>query len=340
MRMSKEALDQIFMQRALELAAKGAGHVAPNPLVGCVVVHEGKIIGEGWHQNFGGPHAEVHAIQSVSNQALLTSSTLYVTLEPCAHHGKTPPCSTLIIAKGIPRVVIGTIDPFAAVAGKGIAMLKAAGCSVELGVLESACRWLNRRFFRFHEQKRPYVILKWAQSKDGFMAPAKSAPYWISTAASKLLSHQWRSEESAILVGAGTVLADDPALTTRLVDGPNPRRIVLEVQPLSTTYKVFDSQAPTLRYTMQPGDWSAQIPSLLSHLHAKQLNGVIVEGGAKTLQAFLQSGYWDEIRVFIAPVQLKAGLAAPALPQIPFQTMASGDDELRIYLNALHQWNG
>lgn len=338
--MSKEALDQIFMQRALELAAKGAGHVAPNPLVGCVVVHEGKIIGEGWHQNFGGPHAEVHAIQSVSNQALLTSSTLYVTLEPCAHHGKTPPCSTLIIAKGIPRVVIGTIDPFAAVAGKGIAMLKAAGCSVELGVLESACRWLNRRFFRFHEQKRPYVILKWAQSKDGFMAPAKSAPYWISTAASKLLSHQWRSEESAILVGAGTVLADDPALTTRLVDGPNPRRILLEVQPLSTTYKVFDSQAPTLRYTMQPGDWSAQIPSLLSHLHAKQLNGVIVEGGAKTLQAFLQSGYWDEIRVFIAPVQLKAGLAAPALPQIPFQTMGSGDDELRIYLNALHQWIG
>jgi diaminohydroxyphosphoribosylaminopyrimidine deaminase/5-amino-6-(5-phosphoribosylamino)uracil reductase len=338
--MRKEALDQIFMQRALELAARGAGHVAPNPLVGCVVVHEGKIIGEGWHEYFGGPHAEVNAIQSVSDQNLLASSTLYVTLEPCAHHGKTPPCSTLIIEKGIPQVVVGTVDPFAAVAGKGLAMLEAAGCAVQLGVLESACRWLNRRFFCFHEQKRPYVILKWAQSKDGFIAPAKSGPYWISAASSKLLSHHWRSQESAILVGAGTVVADDPALTTRLVDGPNPKRIVLEAQPLSATYKVFDAQAPTLRYTMLPGDWSAQIPSLLAHLHAEQLNGVLVEGGAKTLQAFLKSGLWDEILVFIAPARLKEGLVAPALPEIPFQTVASGDDELRIYLNANHQWIG
>lgn len=329
----EESFDHIFMQRALELAAKGAGFVAPNPLVGCVIVYAGTIIGEGWHQQYGGQHAEVNAINAVVNRDLLKSSTLYVNLEPCAHYGKTPPCSKLIIEMGIPRVVIGSIDPFAAVAGKGIALLQAAGCKVQTGVLETACRWINRRFFCFQEQNRPYIILKWAQSADGFMAPADERPYWISDLASKLLTHQWRSEESAILVGAGTVLADNPALTTRLVTGPNPHRIVLEESRLSDQQRVFDDQAPTLRYSMQPRDWSPQIPALLAFLHVKHLNSVLVEGGYQTLQAFLESGLWDELRVFVAPKYMEAGLAAPILPTIPFQQRASGADVLTVYLN-------
>lgn len=334
MLLAQESSDNIFMRRALQLAANGAGHVAPNPLVGCVIVHDGLIIGEGWHQQYGGEHAEVNAIHGVLDPSLLRSSTLYVTLEPCAHYGKTPPCSKLIIEMGIPKVVIGTIDPFAEVAGKGIAMLQAAGCEVKIGILETDCRWLNRRFFCFHERNRPYIILKWAQSADAYMAPVGKGPYWISDPASKLLTHRWRSEESAILVGAGTVLADNPALTTRLVEGPSPLRIVLEVAPLSNTHLVFDSQAPTLRYPMHQGDWSLQIPTLLEALKKEDINAVLVEGGAKTLEAFLKSGLWDEMRVFIAPNDLENGIPAPTLPPTPFEALQSGSDELRIYKNS------
>ncbi|MDP2189496.1 MAG: bifunctional diaminohydroxyphosphoribosylaminopyrimidine deaminase/5-amino-6-(5-phosphoribosylamino)uracil reductase RibD [Sphingobacteriaceae bacterium] len=325
----------LYMQRALELAALGQGAVAPNPMVGCVIVHNNQIIGEGWHQQYGQAHAEVNAIAAVENPALLAEATLYVTLEPCAHYGKTPPCSLLIIEKGIKKVVVANVDPFPAVAGKGIAMLEAAGCDVVIGVLAEQGRWLNRRFFTFQEQKRPYIILKWAESADGFMAPAINGPYWISSPESKLLTHRWRAEESGILVGAGTVLADNPALTTRLVQGPNPHRFVLEREPfLSSDWQVFDAAAPTTRLVYQQNSLVEQLPGILQKLQQQSIQSVLVEGGQHLLNAFLETGLWDEIRVFEARHQLQTGLPSP-IPQKSylFHSEIIGNDQLNIYLN-------
>lgn len=306
--------DEIFMQRAIELARLGTGFVAPNPRVGCVVVHKGQIIGEGWHEKFGQAHAEVNAIAAVQNKKLLPESTVYVTLEPCAHYGKTPPCSLLLVQSGVKRVVIGTLDPFALVAGKGLAQLEAAGIETTVGVLEQACMHLNRRFFTFLTQKRPFIILKWAQSADGFMAPAKQAPYWISSAESRLLTHRWRASEAAILVGGKTVLADDPELTTRLVDGPNPLRLVLTHAPLPEKYRIFNKQAPTQQLLYKTGELLPSLPGILHELYERKVQSVLVEGGAATLQAFIDGGWWDEIRLFSAPHALGAGLPAPKLP--------------------------
>lgn len=323
------------MQRALELAALGMGKVAPNPLVGCVVVHQNRIIGEGYHQQYGGPHAEVHALQSVQETHLLPESTVYVTLEPCDHYGKTPPCSLLLLEKQVKRVVVGTVDPFAAVAGKGIARLQAAGIEVQVGILEQACRWQNRRFFTQVEKKRPYIILKWAQSADGYMAPAQPGPYWLSSPESKQLVHQWRAQEAAILVGAQTVVADNPALTTRLVPGNHPMRVVVHSRKLEKHFQVFNDEAASLCIAYEAGKLTKSIPDILGQLHDKKLQSVLVEGGAHTLAAFLQSGFFDELRVFTSAAVLGAGLAAPAIPAgaLLREHISSGTDQLHCYIS-------
>lgn len=323
------------MQRALELAALGMGRVAPNPLVGCVVVHQNRIIGEGYHQQYGGPHAEVNALQSVQETHLLPESTVYVTLEPCDHYGKTPPCSLLLLEKQVKRVVVGTVDPFAAVAGKGIARLQAAGLEVQVGVLEQACRWQNRRFFTQIEKNRPYIILKWAQSADGYLAPAQPGPYWLSSPESKQLVHQWRAQEAAILVGAQTVVADNPALTTRLVPGNHPLRVVLHSRKLEKYHQVFNDEAASLCIAYEAGKLTKSIPDILGQLHEKKVQSVLVEGGAHTLTAFLQSGLFDELRVFTSTAVLGAGLAAPAIPAgaLLKEHISSGTDQLHCYFS-------
>lgn len=312
--MSALLSDEIFMQRAIELARLGTGYVAPNPRVGCVVVHNGCIIGEGWHRQYGQAHAEVNAIEAVQHKEFLSESTVYVTLEPCAHFGKTPPCSTLLVQSKVKRVVIGTLDPFALVAGKGLAQLESAGIETRVGVLEADCVHLNRRFFTFLAEKRPYIVLKWAQSADGFMAPTGQAPYWISSSESRMLTHRWRASEAAILVGCNTVLFDDPELTTRLVAGPNPLRLVLTHAPLPGRYRVFNTQAPTEQLLYKKGELAISLPSILNSLYERNVQSVLVEGGAATLNAFLASGFWDEIRVFTSPQRFEAGLKAAALP--------------------------
>lgn len=334
------------MQRCLALAAKGIGYVAPNPLVGCVIVYEGRIIGEGYHQQYGGPHAEVNAINSVTDESLLQHATLYVNLEPCSHYGKTPPCANLIVAKKIPRVVIGSYDPNPLVAGKGIELLRENGVEVVTEVLKDECDFLNRRFLTFHTQKRPYIILKWAQSTDGFIAPLDNKPYWLTNDASKKLVHQWRAEEPGIMVGLNTVLADDPQLTVRLVNGKNPVRITFDrdmtLTPLE--WRILDMKTQTYVFNAKDtvatsyiayfkidfdGDLIAQV---LTKLHEENIQSLIVEGGAKLLTSFISSGYWDEARIFYTPVQLGNGLKAPTLQGKLLEERHLEDDLLRIFL--------
>ena len=318
---------EIFMQRCLELALLGMGDVAPNPMVGCIIVHEGIIIGEGYHQKIGQAHAEVNAILSVSNPDLLAQSTLYVSLEPCAHFGKTPPCSDLIIENRIPNVVIGTIDPFAKVAGKGIERMQNAGISVEVGVLEKECRELNRRFFTFHEKKRPYILLKWAQTLDGFIDTDRTEiqhPTWITNALSKRLVHKQRSEESAILIGTNTAEYDNPALTVREWTGNQPIRMVIDRNGrLDSNLHIFDCKAPTwvftslkkpetgnLKYITQ--DFNQDIlPQILSELYERNILSLVVEGGSFLLNSFLQDNLWDEAFVYTGNQFFGKGVEAP-----------------------------
>lgn len=332
-------IDQSFMHRCLELARLGAGHVAPNPMVGAVLVHEGRIIGEGWHKEYGKAHAEVNCINAVkeSDRQFISQSTLYVSLEPCAHYGKTPPCADLIIHYNIPRVVIGCRDPFKEVDGKGIEKLKAAGIEVETAVLEQECRELNKRFFTFHTKQRPYIILKWAQTSDGYMAPlippkgGTSEPQTqrllISNKYSNILVHQWRSEEAAIMVGTNTALHDDPALTTRLWPGPSPVRLVIDLNlRLPVSLKVFDGSVRTIVFNTIKEDEKPNlsfikldkekqfIPQLMDALFRLQLQSVLVEGGAALLQTFIESGSWDEARVIVnGELSISNGLPAPVL---------------------------
>ncbi len=317
----------IFMQRCLELALLGMGDVAPNPMVGCIIVHDGIIIGEGYHRKYGEPHAEVNAIRSVQNQELLVHSTLYVSLEPCAHFGKTPPCSDLIIESRIPRVVIGTVDPFAKVAGKGIERMQKAGIEVEVGMLEKECRELNRRFFTFHEKKRPYILLKWAQTLDGFVDTDRTEtqhPTWITNALSKRLVHKQRSEESAILIGTNTAEFDNPALTVREWVGNQPVRMVIDrAGRLDAGLHLFDRKAPTWVFTTleKPEvenlkfirlDFSQNIlPQLLSKLYEQDILSVIVEGGSELLNSFLELDLWDEAFVYTGNQFFGKGVPAP-----------------------------
>ncbi len=332
----------LFMQRALDLAERGKGTVRPNPLVGCVLVHEGNIIGEGYHEQYGGPHAEVNAIASVTDPKLLTDATAYVSLEPCSHWGKTPPCANLLVEKGIKSVVVATLDPNPIVAGKGVKLLEQAGISVQLGLLEQEARWQNRRFFCQQEKHRPYLILKWAQTQDGFIARENFDSKWISGTQSRQLVHQWRAEEQAILVGKNTALHDNPRLNVRDWTGSDPIRVVLDSKlELPTDLHLFDQQIPTLIYTTQKSEkltnleWvklpQISLEALLADLHARQIQSVLIEGGSHTLNQFLAADLWDEARVFTAPIEFERGIAAPQLTQTPAESHAIGQDQLDLY---------
>jgi len=336
------------MHRCLELARLGAGHVAPNPMVGAVLVYEDRIIGEGYHRLYGKAHAEVNCIDSVSeaDSGFIDKSTIYVSLEPCAHHGKTPPCADLIIAKNIPRVVIGCRDPFPQVDGKGIGKLKAAGIEVTLGVLEKECIDCNRRFFTFNTRHRPYIILKWAQSANGFIARAgERTP--ISNDYTNRLVHKWRSEEASILVGPRTALIDNPALTARLWTGPDPVRLVIDKNlELPPDLRLFDKKTRTivfntikheetrdnLEYYQVAGD-SSLIDQLLIALHHMKIQSVLVEGGARLLQSFIDADAWDEARVITNnELALPAGLPAPRLTNAHLRSHESLlSDTIRYY---------
>ncbi|MBS4071260.1 MAG: bifunctional diaminohydroxyphosphoribosylaminopyrimidine deaminase/5-amino-6-(5-phosphoribosylamino)uracil reductase RibD [Algoriphagus sp.] len=330
------------MRRALELAEWGRGYVSPNPKVGCVIVHQDRIIGEGWHRAYGGPHAEVHAINSVENQSLLPESTVYVTLEPCAHWGKTPPCANLLEEKKVKKVIIAAVDSNPLVGGKGIEILKNAGIAVETGVLEEKARWQNRRFFTQIEKQRPYVILKWAQTEDGLVARENFDSKWISNAQSRQLVHKWRAEEDAILVGKNTAAYDNPRLDVRDWVGKNPIRVVLDSHlGLPKNLNLFDQSIPTLIFntvkseTIENLEWirlSEINPKvILKELHSRKIQSLIVEGGSQVLSQFIESGLWDEARVFTAPTRFDRGIAAPTLNQNPSETLSIDTDRLDIY---------
>ena len=307
-------------------------------MVGCVIVFENTIIGEGYTSPYGGAHAEVNAIQSVADSRVLEKSTLYVTLEPCAHYGKTPPCSDLIIANKIPRVVIGCLDEHEKVCGQGISKLKAAGCDVIVGVLEKECKNHHKRFFTYHSKKRPYIILKWAESKDGYIAPLTKLeikPVWISNLRSRQLTHQWRAEEQAIMVGANTVTQDNPRLTTREVEGTNPIRIVVDIKnSLSRSSQVFNSEATTIKLTKTEIDPKKPLASQISKaLYINKITSVIIEGGLKTLQAFINEDLWDEARIFTNCNKLTEGVKKPQLEGRLTKNIRIGSDSLKIILN-------
>lgn len=324
------------MSRCLEIGSHAVGTARPNPAVGAVVVCEGKIIGEGYTSPYGGPHAEVNAINSVKEKSLLLKSTLYVTLEPCNHFGKTPPCCDLIIASKIPNVVIGCIDDNPIVAGKGIKKLQQAGCEVRLGILEKECKAHHKRFFTFHNKKRPYIILKWAQTKDGFIAPEnkkEKKPVWITNSYSRQLVHKWRSEEQAILVGTNTVIQDNPSLTNRDWTGNNPIRIVLDkANSLSDTYAIFNSDSETVKLTSDIIDFSNEpIKHICEFIYSKNITSLIVEGGAKTLQLFIDENFWDEARVFFGNTNFVSGIKAPQFKGKLSSEIKIKDDILKIY---------
>lgn len=305
-------MDENYIKRCLELAARGLGKVAPNPLVGAVVVHNETVIGEGYHEYYGGPHAEVNAINSVKDKNLISGSNLYVNLEPCVHHGKTPPCVDLIIEKKIKTVVIGTKDPFHTVAGKGIEKLESAGIEVIVGVLEKTCTILNRRFFTFYSDNRPYIILKWAQSADGFIAPANQEnkkPFKISNAETQKMVHLWRSQEQAILVGKGTILKDNPALTVRLVNGKNPIPFILGLaSDIPKGYKILKSKTIFFENNVNT------IKNIISYCLEHKILSIMVEGGAKTLSYFIENNFWDEARIITNPnIKIETGILAPKM---------------------------
>lgn len=342
---------ETYMLRCIELAKKGMGHVAPNPLVGCVIADNDVIISEGFHSAFGNEHAEPNAIKKVDD-ALLKKSTLYVNLEPCSHFGKTPPCADLIISKGIKKVVVGNLDVNPLVAGNGIRKLQEAGIEVIHGILNQECRELNKRFFTFHEKKRPYVILKWAQTNDGFMSkmplPANTAENWITGLESKALVHQWRTEEQSILVGHNTVVADNPQLTARLHEGNNPIRIVIDRSlDLDLHYNVFDNKAKTLIFNSIKNetiknlhwikiDFTNFMDELFHQLYQLNINSVIVEGGARTLEHFINTGLWDEAKVFVNPnLNFENGIESPLLDFKNETFQSIGHDKLYSLKNKL-----
>lgn len=314
--------DELYMQRCLQLAALGLGKTSPNPMVGAVIVHNGKIIGEGYHHLYGQAHAEVNAINSVKDKELLKESTIYVNLEPCSHFGKTPPCADAIIRYGIPKVVIGSIDYHDKVNGNGVRKLREAGVEVVENVCEADCEELNKRFFTFHQQHRPYIILKWAQTRDGFMDidrnGSETTSYWITNPALKVLVHKWRSEEDAILVGYNTMRNDRPQLTTREYPGKDPQRFVMQ----RGTDVIAD-----LPYT----PLSEKAEEAIQQLYNLKIQSVIIEGGKKTLEKFLEIGLWDEARILVGNQCWGKGLKAPKMPETPEKTVQI-DDNLLMYV--------
>jgi diaminohydroxyphosphoribosylaminopyrimidine deaminase/5-amino-6-(5-phosphoribosylamino)uracil reductase len=335
----------LYMQRCLTLALKGLTKVAPNPMVGCVIVHNDKIIGEGYHEFYGGPHAEVNAINSVEDKSLLKEATVYVSLEPCNHHGKTPPCSDLLVHHKVKTVVIGCVDPYEKVAGKGIEKLKSAGIEVITGILELECKKLNKRFFTFHEKKRPYIFLKWAKTQDGFISRNKediNNNNWISSAESKQLVHQWRSEEAAILIGANTAQIDNPQLTTRLVQGKNPLRLIIDPQlKLPAHLHIFDNSVPTIVFNFNESkkenntEWVKfeSLQDICNYLYQQNISSLIVEGGRKTLQEFIDQNLWDEAQIFTSATKFNFGVPAPTIPNGSVNQSYVGSDLLSVILN-------
>ncbi len=338
-----------YIKRALELASLGLGSVSPNPMVGAVIVHDNLIIGEGYHQKYGQAHAEVNAVNQVlanfENAAeLLQNATIYVTLEPCAHFGKTPPCADLIINHKIPNVIIGCLDPFDSVNGKGVERLKEAGLNVIVGVLEKECLALNKRFFSRVKKQRPYIILKWAQTQDGFFSPKDASQRWISNDYAKQLVHQWRSEEDCVLVGKRTALADNPQLNVRLVSGRNPLRAVIDRNlELPASHYVFDNSVKTFVFNQQKTDVEGNtyyvaiedfdhfLPQyILYQLYLQDVQSLIIEGGAKTLQSFIDADLWDEARIFTAPVFWGEGAKAPLIKGETTETIQIGSNQLHV----------
>ncbi|WP_417608833.1 bifunctional diaminohydroxyphosphoribosylaminopyrimidine deaminase/5-amino-6-(5-phosphoribosylamino)uracil reductase RibD [Owenweeksia hongkongensis] len=339
---------ELYIQRCIQLAENAKGNTSPNPLVGSVIVHNDQIIGEGWHAKAGEPHAEVNAINSVQDKSLLTESTIYVSLEPCAHFGKTPPCADLIVKNKIPRVVIGCRDPFDAVNGKGIEKLQAAGIEVLVGVLEKECLELNSAFFTYHTKKRPYIILKWAQTQDGYLDKLREEKdkgvNWITQPETKLLVHRWRHEVDAILVGAKTIINDNPELTVRLVDGENPIRLVIDPNNrIPKDAKIFSESGKTIVFTNEPqanqenityfelDSKKSVLESILKTCYNLQIQSILVEGGAHTLQSFIEANLWDEARVLTGASSFGQGLRAPSLTLNPAETHRMGKDSLRIF---------
>ena len=340
-----------YINRCIELAKNGLGKTYPNPLVGSVIVYNNKIIGEGWHQKAGRPHAEVNAINSVTDKTLLKQSILYVNLEPCSHYGKTPPCSDLIIANKIPKVVIGSIDPNSKVSGKGIEKLKKSGCDVVTGVLEEECMDLNKRFFTFHNKKRPFIILKWAQTKDGFIdklrdEDSEQSPNWISNQYSLQLVHKFRSVAQAILVGTNTVLNDNHSLTTRFWKGNNPIRLIIDKElKITSNYKVLNDAAKTIVFTSKKHLASKNISyetinfnksvieQIVNILYKNKIQSVIIEGGKQTLQSFIDNNLWDEAYLFVGDKLFYKGLNAPKLSAKSITKKKIKNDVLYIYKN-------
>lgn len=339
-----------YIRRCITLAKNGKGLTYPNPMVGCVVVCNNKVIGEGWHKKAGEPHAEVNAINSVKDTSLLSKSTVYVSLEPCSHFGKTPPCSHLLVKHQIKEVIIGTIDFNAKVLGRGISYLQEHGCNVTVGVLEEECKELNKRFFTYHTKKRPYIILKWAQTKDGFIGLnktlAKRNPIWISNSYSKQLVHKQRAIEQAILVGVTTVKKDNPSLTTRSWSGSNALRIVIDknLQTPSNSF-VFNTDATAIIFNSVKNKKTANtsfikidfstdvVPQILTILHQKEIQSLIVEGGAKTLQYFIDASMWDEAYVYESDSVFKEGVKAPNIEKTPITVKPIVTDILKRYKN-------
>ncbi|KEZ92982.1 bifunctional diaminohydroxyphosphoribosylaminopyrimidine deaminase/5-amino-6-(5-phosphoribosylamino)uracil reductase RibD [Nonlabens ulvanivorans] len=311
--------EEKYMQRCLQLAQNGLGTTYPNPLVGSVIVSENdEIIGEGWHLKSGEPHAEVNAVSDAEKKGYdgdaFAKATIYVNLEPCSHTGKTPPCASMIVQKGFKKVVVGTLDPHDKVAGKGVALLKEAGIEVVVGVLENECNELNKRFFTFHRKQRPYIILKWAETSDGFIAPVtknEQKPVWITNPYSRQVSHQLRAQENAILVGAKTVIDDNPSLTCRDWNGENPLRVVLDSRNnITPDYQVMDDAAVTLKLELSSSDTL----EILNSLYQNDIQSIIIEGGTTTIQSFIDAGLWDEAYQFMGTdVLFHQGLQAPVL---------------------------
>ena len=338
------------MKRCIQLAQHGLGTTYPNPLVGAVIVHNGLIIGEGWHYRAGGPHAEVVAIQAVKEDAKLKEATIYVSLEPCSHFGKTPPCADLIISKGIKKVVIGCTDPNPKVAGKGIQKLRDAGCEVIIDVAKEACLALNKRVFTFHQKKRPYIFLKWAETQDGYIAPSsrsKQEPVWISNQYSRQHTHKLRASEQAILVGTTTVIDDNPTLTTRDWHGSSPLRIVLDRHlKVPNDAAVFKGEGPTLVLTeklkensgnvqFEQIDFSKEIAAqILAIIYRYNIQSVIVEGGAKTLQTFIDANLWDEAFVYTGMAKFNEGTIAPIIDGEVLSSKKLKNDLLTQYKNS------
>jgi diaminohydroxyphosphoribosylaminopyrimidine deaminase/5-amino-6-(5-phosphoribosylamino)uracil reductase len=332
------------MQRALNLAVLGAGSVSPNPLVGCVIVKDGKVIGEGWHKQYGEAHAEVNAINSVQDHSLLKDADLYVTLEPCSHFGKTPPCANLIIKFPFRKVYVAMLDSNPLVQGRGIDIIRNHGIEVEVGLLKEEAIWLNRRFLKFILQKRPYVILKWAETSNKFMAPDDESKYWISNDFSKKLVHRWRAEEDAILIGTNTAIKDKPSLTTRLWEGKNPQRILidryLKVSEQSELFQnhgslIYNCEKDALinrnTYVRLNND-AFFLPNMLDDLWRRNIQSVIVEGGYAILNSFIKLKLWDEARIFSSHISWARGLEAPILYGQLKETLEIDSDVLKIYL--------